>query len=145
MMNPKVLMRWFRGKARSSVLRFSYTTSGLFISRAVKWISNSSPSPNCALKNSRIGPNSTGAKIFSGALRPSRPMVDNSPKMPKMWSPWMWLRQICSIFRKEMPAFRICIWAPSPQSIMNNRPRTSTICALGYLVDVGNADAVPNM
>ena len=43
-----------------------------------------------------------------------------------------------------MPALRNCICAPSPQSIINKRPRTSSTWALGYLSAVGRAEAVPN-
>ena len=57
----------------------------------------------------------------------------------------MWEMKTASIFSAESFILLIRIWQPSPQSIKNERPRTESTWALGYLFITGRAEAVPNI
>ena len=67
----------------------------------------------------------------------------SSPKRPNRWSPWIWLMKTAEIFRNGIRARRSCCCVPSPQSIRNKRPCTASTWALGFLSEMGMAEAVP--
>ena len=76
-------------------------------------------------------------------MRPYMAMEFSSPKMPNRWSPWIWVMKMASIFRNARCALLSCCCVPSPQSIRNKRPCTERTWALGFLSEMGMAEAVP--
>ena len=77
--------------------------------------------------------------MLRGAVRPSIPIVDNSPNMPKQWSPWRCVRKILSSLRKDRCIFLIivcvAIYAVLVQNIALDEDVSKAIwTCMGYTV-----------